>query len=226
MLDTKIYVVTHKKCEIPDDELYVRLQVGKEINQDFGYLGDNNGDNISLKNPNYCELTGMYWMWKNTKTDKIGLCHYRRYFMRNKTFMTKEYIDSILDEYDVILPPKILWKETVYNQYAINHKEEDMVVVREVIKEKYEEYLRAFDHVMDGHTAYITNMMITHKEILNKYCEWLFDILFEVERRIDISNYNDYQKRVFGFVSERLLNVWIANNELKVREEEAFIVEL
>ncbi len=125
----------------------------------------------------------------------------------------------------MILPSKIVWKDNVYNQYAINHKEEDMLMARDIIKEKYEEYLKAFDHVMEGHTVYITNMIITHKENFDKYCKWLFDILFELEQRIAISNYDDYQKRIFGFMSERLLNVWIANNELKVREERAFIVE-
>lgn len=206
-MDTKIYVITHKQCKVPDDELYVRLQVGRENKEDFGYLGDNTGENISSKNPNYCELTGMYWLWKNVKSDNIGICHYRRYFLSNDTFLTKEYIEGVLNEYDVILPSKIVWRETVYNQYAINHKEKDMLVVREIIKEKHEKYLKAFDYVMEGHTVYITNMIITHKNIFDRYCEWLFDILFEVERRIDISNYDDYQKRVFGFMSERLLNV-------------------
>ena len=82
-----IVVATHKAFPMPTDKMYIPLHVGAEgkTNEDgtpldLGYQKDNTGDNISAKNANYCELTGLYWAWKNLKADYIGLVHYRRYF--------------------------------------------------------------------------------------------------------------------------------------------------
>ena len=61
-------------------------------------------------------------------------------------------------------------------------------------------------------------MFIMKRELADKYCTWLFDILFELEKRLDISNYDDNDKRVFGFVSERLLDVWLDANEIKYKD--------
>lgn len=225
-MNTNIYVMTHKKCIIPDDDIYIPLHVGRNGHEDLGYVGDNTGCNISMKNPNYCELTGMFWAWKNIKNDIIGVCHYRRYFFKDGNVFDKSYIESVLSRYDIIIRQKVLWKQTIYDQYKKEHKEKDMIEVRKIISEKFPEYIKAFDHVMAGYTIYLTNMFIAPKTIFDDYCEWLFEILFELEKRIDISDYDDYQKRIFGFISERLFNVWIANHELKIKEEEVFMVEL
>ena len=75
-MDIKILVATHKAYWMPEDDVYLPLHVGREGKQDLGFVGDNIGDNISLKNPNFCELTGLYWAWKNLQCDYIGLCHY------------------------------------------------------------------------------------------------------------------------------------------------------
>ena len=80
MKDIKILVATHKKYLMPTDDIYIPIQVGAEGKEDLGFQKDNEGDNISAKNPFYCELTGMYWAWKNLNADYIGLVHYRRHF--------------------------------------------------------------------------------------------------------------------------------------------------
>ena len=78
---TKIFVMTHKKFDEPQNPIYIPLQVGKAETEDLGYLGDDTGDSISHKNKYYGELTGLYWLWKNySDVDIIGICHYRRYF--------------------------------------------------------------------------------------------------------------------------------------------------
>ena len=82
-MNIKIYIAAHKKANLPQKEGYVPIQVGSQLHDDLGYLKDNQGDNISIKNPNYCELTGLYYIWKNTNSDIIGLTHYRRYFFDN-----------------------------------------------------------------------------------------------------------------------------------------------
>ena len=79
-MNIKVIVATHKKYWMPSDKMYLPLHVGAEGKQSLGYATDNTGDNISSKNANYCELTGLYWAWKNIQSDYIGLVHYLRHF--------------------------------------------------------------------------------------------------------------------------------------------------
>ena len=65
---------------------------------------------------------------------------------------------------------------------------------------------------------HILNMFVMKKTLFDEYCSWMFNILFKLEKRIDISGYNQYEARVFGFISERLFNVWLENQQLKVKE--------
>ena len=80
-MNIKILVAAHKLCEMPKSDVYLPVQVGKALHPDLdlGYQPDNEGENISEKNPYYSELTAIYWAWKNLKADYIGLVHYRRY---------------------------------------------------------------------------------------------------------------------------------------------------
>ena len=86
MNNSKIIVCCHKNALLKQSDSYIPVHVGKALTgEDFGLIGDNTGDNISLKNSSYCELTGMYWAWKNLSgVDFIGLCHYRRPFYQIK----------------------------------------------------------------------------------------------------------------------------------------------
>ena len=112
MKNIKIIVATHKKYNMPKDNMYLPVHVGRQGKDDIGYQGDNEGENISEKNPFYCELTGLYWAWKNLNADYIGLAHYRRNFVYKKgknkfeCIASKEYMNKKLDEADVILPMK------------------------------------------------------------------------------------------------------------------------
>ena len=84
----------------------------------------------------------------------------------------------------------------------------------------------AFDKIANGRKLYLYNMFISRKEIFDEYYKWLFDILFELEKRVNISNYTDYDKRIFGFLSERLLSVWLEkNNHLKIKEMPVYNTE-
>ena len=78
----KIYIAMHKPYAVPKDALYVPLQVGAEGKKPFCAARDNEGENISEKNPGYCELTGLYWLRYHADADVVGLVHYRRYFVR------------------------------------------------------------------------------------------------------------------------------------------------
>ena len=227
-MNIKILVATHKKYWMPKDEVYLPIHVGKKGKVDLGYVGDDTGDNISIKNPNYCELTGLYWAWKNMDCEHIGLCHYRRYFahksesnkLENKrqAILTKVDYEQLLQKYDVILPKKRnYYIETVDSQYEHAHNKRDLDEVENIIKEKYPAYIKAFEKVMNSRKLYIYNMFAMKKSLFDEYCAWLFDILFTLENRIDISDYDKYNSRVFGFLSERLFNVWLEKKSLKVK---------
>ncbi len=229
-MDIKILVAAHKKYWMPDDNVYMPLHVGREGKQDLGYIGDNTGDNISAKNANYCELTGLYWAWKNLKCDYIGLCHYRRYFAgknihdndvekKKAAILKRQDYEKLLQEYDVILPVKRnYYIETVRSQYEHAHNKRDLDETEKIIAEFYPEYTEAFTKVMGKTKLHILNMFVMKKQLFDEYCSWLFSILFELEKRIDISGYNQYEARVYGFISERLLNVWLEKQQLKVKE--------
>lgn len=226
-MDTKIFVMTHKKIDKIDNEIYIPLHVGKTGKEDFGYLGDDTGDNISEKNASYCELTGLYWLWKNVKCDVIGICHYRRFFTRDEKLLDKAYIEQKMEKYPIIVPNSSSVKEeSVYAQYAkIHHGCKDLDICREVIAEKYPQYLPAYDFTMKARLVSVGNMWITKKDIYDRYCAWLFDILFEAEKRIDTTGYDAYQRRVMGFLSERLFRVWLMLQPEKITEENVKMIE-
>ena len=76
---TEMWVITHKNYPGVNDDIYKTLHVGRALSGDLGYQGDNTGDNISSKNKSYCELTGLYWLWKKHECDIMGICHYFRF---------------------------------------------------------------------------------------------------------------------------------------------------
>lgn len=225
MMNIKIIIATHKKYQMPSDVMYLPIHVGKEGKEDIGYQGDNTGDNISLKNSNFCELTGLYWAWKNLDCDYLGLTHYRRHFCLKKTkdkfksVLSSNELNLLLQDIDVIVPKKRnYYIETVYNHYSHTFYKEDLDITRKILERRFPKYLKAFDEVMAGKTLHIYNMFVMKKDLADKYCEWLFDVLFELEKELDISSYNTFESRVFGRVSERLLDVWIKTNNVSYRE--------
>ena len=232
-MDLKILVATHKEYWMPEDKVYVLLHVGREGKQDLGYVGDNTGENISAKNANYCELTGLYWAWKNLDCEYIGLCHYRRYFSKGSVgkdkkaaVLHKDDYERLLQKYDVLLPKKRnYYIETVRSQYEHAHNKRDLDEVEKVVRELYPEYSEVFTKVMNRTKLHILNMFVMEKEKFDEYCQWLFDILFELEKRIDIKSYNQYEARVFGFLSERLFNVWLEKQALNCCEVPVVFLE-
>ncbi|SHK11139.1 protein of unknown function [Hathewaya proteolytica DSM 3090] len=231
-MDIKILVATHKKYDMPKDNMYIPLHVGCQGKQKLGYMGDNTGDNISDKNPNYCELTGLYWAYKNLKCQYIGLCHYRRYFTlkspwkrffhRNNKLsfiLNKSETESLLENYDIILPRKRhYYIETVRSHYDNAHNGSDLEKIYNILKSDYPEYVESYNRIMDGGSLHLYNMFVMKKENFDEYCSWLFHILFKLEKNIDLSTYDEYQSRVFGFLSERLFNVWLDYKSMNYAE--------
>lgn len=226
-MDTRIYVMTHKKIDAIPDDMYIPLHVGRAGKEDFGYVGDDTGDHISEKNAVWCELTGIYWLWKNVDCDNIGICHYRRYFTREEKLLDQPYVEETLEKHSIIVPNSSCVKEEkdVYDHYARRHAAKDLDICRETLLEKYPEYVGAFDVAMQTILVSIGNMWITRKTIFDRYCSWLFDILFEVEKRLDYSDYDAYQARVIGFLAERLFRVWLLMQNESVTEENMKLIE-
>lgn len=231
MKNIKVYIAAHKTFDLPNKDGYIPLQVGAALHDDLGYLKDNNGENISEKNPNYCELTGLYYIWKNESADIVGLSHYRRYFFKNpfkvglNNVLSIKEIDKLMDKYDIILPKKYDLELTTKEHYNKFHHLEDLLRCGEIIKKNYKEYYECFEHILNEKKIYTYNMFIMKKEKFDDYMKWLFDILFQLEREIDISNYDDYNKRIFGFLSERLFNVWIKKQKFKIKEINVYNID-
>lgn len=231
MNNIKIIVATHKLAKMPkDSSLYMPLHVGAEGKIGIGYTGDNLGENISVLNPYYCELTGLYWAWKNLDCEYLGLVHYRRYFAKyNKRYseniqideivLSKQDINNLLFEYDVILPKKRKYYiETLYSHYAHTFDENHLNIARDIIKQKFPSYLESFDKVMKFRGGYMFNMFIMKKSLADDYCKWLFPILDIMYSRVDLSEYSVFESRLFGRVSEILFNVWLIHNSIKFVE--------
>lgn len=218
----KIMVAAHKPCAVPGDAVYLPVQVGASLHPEIdGFCPDNRGDNISLKNPNYCELTAVYWAWKNLDADYIGLCHYRRFFCKSGAHFGKKQsriasgadFASLLERFPLILPyPRRYYIETNYAQYVHAHHEQDLTLTREIISELCPNYLPYFDREMGKRVGHRFNMFVMRRDIFDEYCQWLFPLLAVLEKRLDISGYSEYDSRVFGFVAERLLDVWLGKN--------------
>jgi hypothetical protein len=238
-MSIKVLVAYHKKYFLPQDPMYLPVHVGKKGKaEDLGLVGDDTGENISEKNPGFCELTALYWGWKNLSSDYLGLAHYRRHFAKNKGLFPKkpskrwdlilrqDEAVELLSEFDIILPCKRKYYiETLYSHYKNSHKVKDLDITLGIIERDYPEYKQACSTVMNRRWAYMFNMFIMKKEYYDEYCNWLFDILFKLEDELDLSTYSPFEARVFGRISELLLNVWIYKNSYKYIEIPVLFME-
>ena len=206
---TKMFVMTHKQFQHPEMEGFYPLQVGSALNEDLGYLRDDTGDNISDLNPFFSELTGQYWLWKNeTEAENIGCCHYRRYFINDqKELMSISEIEEKLKEAD-IMAARIEDPRTWRELYGAGHNLKDLYAMGDVLAEIDPDSKAVFDELLDSHTICFGNMYAMPKRIYDEYMEWLFDILQRTSERIDISNYDTYEKRVYGLLSENMIQIF------------------
>lgn len=221
-----VYVVTHKRYHVRSGGIYKPLSVGGY--EQKGFLAERQGENIAYLNKKLNECTALYWIWKNTSERYVGLNHYRRYFYNNEVESMDNYLDichgrEILEHYDIILP-KIYRREGVslleqiYLSIDRGLCERAYELLREKLAQKQPDYIEAFDQVMGGNMMFVCNMFVAKREILNRYCEWLFSFLIEAAREIDVEGYDGYSQRVMGFLAERMWTVWLRRNRVKIKE--------
>lgn len=220
-MDIKVIVAAHKPYRMPSDGVYLPLQVGAAGKETIaGFTRDDAGAEISEKNATFCELTGLYWAWRNLRADAVGLVHYRRHFKGAQGVALGDELARLLEDHEVILPRRRNYLiETTYSQYVHAHHAEDLDVTRQIMTERHPDYVESFDRTMESTKGHRFNMFVMRRPQFDAYCSWLFDVLFELERRLDISSYSPYDARVFGFVGERLLDVWLdVQTDVRVTE--------
>lgn len=238
-----IFICGYKDFDCPvTSNVYKIIKNGNvEItNTNLEIFSDNTGDNISSRNLEYSELTMYYWIWKNYPIkDYIGFCQYRRYY----EFMDKiPEFDKEFKNCDIILPRKIKFSLPLAAQYHIYHNVDDLQLVSKIIEDLYPNIFQKHLQILfQNFTMHPCNMFITRKETFNDMMEFLFSILFEWEKRMGLKTKEDYlnhveknkqrylkpfspngeinyQSRILGFLSERILEIYYCTHQLKIRE--------
>lgn len=231
--DICIAVATHKPYRMPADSMYLPLHVGAALHPEVlpDMVGDNTGDNISSLNSTYCELTGLYWMWKNCNAKYKGLVHYRRHFAtadmwsciktsdRFRCVVSCEELRRLLNKTPIVLPRRRnYFIETIYSHYAHTLPVDQLDLTRLIIAQYKPDYLFAFDEVMKSTRAHMFNMMVMRSDLFDAYCAWLFPVLSLLTERLDPSQYDAFNARYPGRVSELLLDTWLITQKLEYRE--------
>ncbi len=231
-MNLKIYVGYHKMAPIIKSAHVVPVHLGahgKTVLPEM--IGDNTGQNISAQNDIFCELTALYWAWKNDKiSDYIGLMHYRRLVNFHEDadpitakskppfFAVDTWLKAVANFADkgplpdIIVPPMHHMSLTVEANYSKSHDVADFDLARTVIQRSWPEYSESFEEVAAKRSLRLGNIVIMHRTQLDAYCTWLFDILFQVnDLRHGPETY--FRPRFAGHLAERLLTTYIHHLE-------------
>ena len=222
-MKVSVYQATHNQICKKSADYLVPIQVGAALTSErYAAVRDNIGENISEKNPYYCELTALYWVWKNDKTsDIIGLCHYRRKF----PFHRAKKIEQKLLKYDAIVTSPYGFRMSLKEEYAKFHERDDLRRMLMVLKRCYPMYMEAAQSVLCENQLIPYNMIILSRNQYDSYCEWLFSILGELEKNGNDIERDIYQARYFGFLAERLMNIYIVHHRWKVLKVHPVLTE-
>lgn len=238
MGDIKLFVCCHQPTQVPEHPLLVPIQVGAALADSHfsGFLHDDTGDNISVKNRSYCELTAQYWAWKNIEADYYGFFHYRRYLYpdikaRLPYRVEREASPSLLDklgyaefeqlirQHDIIVPKGENMFVPVRKHYesAPFHHSKDLELIEQIIRERHPEMVEAMETYLSGTVCYFGSIYIMRSEVFLDYCAWLFSILKEFDQSADTSGYTTQECRVDGYMAERLLGVYVTFQRDKLK---------
>ncbi|MBR6484413.1 MAG: DUF4422 domain-containing protein [Clostridiales bacterium] len=221
-----IMIAAHKEYPLPQSGCFLPVWAGSaNSSSDLSYQRDDEGENISSLNPGFCELTVLYWGWKNLPgSEFIGLEHYRRRFGKKGDDISLPELEKGIREGVRLFVPKKrrYYIESLRSHYCHTHSEEHLKVMDQVVSGKYPEMKKSYDRALKKTYGYMFNMMIARRDVLDEYCNWLFDILFEIREKTDVTGLSSYDARLYGRLSELLFNVWldhkISLGELKASE--------
>lgn len=216
--------IYHKQSPYIKCEWIKPLAVGG-FNGGDDFLSDNTGDNISDLNFTYAELTGLYWMWKNTSADFMGLCHYRRYFNFSRTRniglnnlcsdQQKSSLVNILEDFDVVLPYAYSLGSSIEAQYKVCHVPSHYDIFIEEVKTLYPSKVDNINAMSNNNFFRSNNCFVAKQNVWNHYCSDLFYILEKVRNRIDV-NIDAPDKRHIGYLGERFLNIFFEIHGYKI----------
>ncbi|HUN39071.1 MAG TPA: DUF4422 domain-containing protein [Acetobacteraceae bacterium] len=243
----KVFIAVHDRAPTPSARYLTRVQVGAALGErQTGCVHDDDGDNISARNPLYAELTALYWLWKNVEDDVVGLCHYRRYFSPimapSEPVLTARRDDVqglvSLDPAGVlfaqetaiaelIVPRPVVCTGSLEDQYISHHgRPQDwhaMLAALALVHPNEARDARGFFTQSNALTQY--NMLIGRRDVVRAYCAWLFPVLAEVERVLN-PQVHPMQHRALGFLGERLFSWWLeSRNPRRVHRPVLFINE-
>lgn len=190
------------------------VQAGAALtDQRITEITDDSGENISSKNVNYCELTVLYWMWKNKLCVEdgekyFGLFHYRRFLDITDEGLLKMKEEKV----DVLLPYPLLHEPDIGEHHSRYVEESDWDAMLQALGELHPEYAEGFGEILKQPYLYNYNMIIAKKNILRDYCEWLFPIL---ERTEELSTPKGWERadRYIGYLGENLLTLYFMYHE-------------
>lgn len=238
----KMFVVTHKKTphegKLPDG--YEIIHAGHALStEDFGYGGDDTGDNISDLNLYLNELTALYWFWKNTSEEFVGLCHYRRFFSASddkfayEKILSREDALKVLATHDIILG-KAFFGVLNQREFVANDCGEKLAHIGETILRKHllkhqPNYLDALEFVLNSKEVFKCNMFVTRRNVLDAFCTWLFSFVTDATREIlrtaHLEKFSWTPRRLMSFLAERMLHVWLYKQRLRIKELNVMFVE-
>lgn len=210
--NTAIFTVTHNRCLPPMQTPFYILQAGAALTDKMNdVLWDDSGINISSKNHEFCELTALYWIWKNDHHDIVGLNHYRRSFILDPI-----QIPEILETVDVIAPKPYYFRRSLTEEYGKFHERNDLVLLVKILDRCESATTNIIKSTFENNQLVPYNMFIASRSFTEQYCEWLFPILFQLEECISLKERSSYQKRVFGFLAERLFTYYLQRQKCHV----------
>lgn len=224
MADVSVLVASHKPYWMPSDSLYLPVQVGAAAHEHIeGYAHDDEGDQISDKNPRYCELTALWWGWRNLDCDWLGLVHYRRHFAGSgeRGVLTSAEADALVGEGDVVVSKaRNYYIETISSHYMHTFDQDgsQLAALRKGVQMVSPERVATLDAHLAQRRGHMFNMLIMPRGILDSYCTWLFDVLEVTEGLLDFSQMNDFHARCVGRLGERLLDVWLKSEGIPFQE--------
>ena len=197
----KIYVVGSSKNKfLPLDNIREKFLIDQP----------HEGDNIDFLNPWYCELTGLYYLWKHCDDDIVGLEHYRRYFANEKNqILSENEIREILKEHDVIVCETLL-KNVALKQFEESEGKPSRVNLFSIMYNSPSDLTKIIKQRLFIKSLISNNMFICKKELINEYCEYFFDVIKDIKL-------NDTNKRIIGFLSEYIFGSWLIFKEYKIK---------